>query len=333
MLVSVIVPVYNAEKFLKETIESVLAQTYQDFELILVDDGSTDGSGSICDGYARTDERIKVVHQANKGLSAARNAGLDIMNGDACFFLDSDDAALPNLLEKTVIYMKEYNADIVAFSYTNFMIPDDKELLKEKELKPSIPVCKEGLYTKQEAMDLQFREVLPTVVTNKLYKRKVWENLRFCEGHIYEDTDIIFSVIENITNIYITNEILLVRRLREGSVTKIFTYKNLRDKVMAYRHYYQFIIRHKKDYFTTELADQAVKKWYETLMSELYFYAVKEMDNKAKAVALLHKEIRNVEKLIDLKKAGSKIRIAAFIHSYVPLPIAVRIYKLYNKVR
>ena len=112
MLVSVIVPVYNAEKFLKETIESVLAQTYQDFELILVDDGSTDGSGSICDGYARTDERIKVVHQANKGLSAARNAGLDIMNGDACFFLDSDDAALPNLLEKTVADMIEYNVGV-----------------------------------------------------------------------------------------------------------------------------------------------------------------------------------------------------------------------------
>lgn len=333
MLISVIVPVYNAEKFLKETIESVLAQTYRELELILVDDGSTDNSGNICDEYARIDERIKVIHQVNKGISAARNVGLDIMNGEACFFLDSDDAMLPDLLQKTADLMMANDVDIVAFSYTNFLIPDDRELLKEKELKHSIPVCEEGVYTRQEVMDLQYREMLPTVVTNKLYKKKIWEKLRFKEGRVYEDTDIIFSVLGKINRMFITNDILLVRRLREGSVTKVFTYKNLRDKVMAYRHYYQFIIRHKKDYFSPELADQAVKKWYETLMSELYFYAVKEMDDKKKAIALLNKEIHNVEKLIELKKAGVRIRAAAFIHSYVPLPVAVAIYRFYNKVR
>ena len=95
-LVSVIIPVYNVEPYLKEALDSVLDQSYQNLEIILIDDGSTDRSGKICDDYSETDDRIRVIHQENKGLSSARNKGLDLMHGELVAFLDPDDAYHPD---------------------------------------------------------------------------------------------------------------------------------------------------------------------------------------------------------------------------------------------
>ena len=114
--VSVIVPVYNVEKYLESCIESVLIQTFTDFELILVDDGSPDNCGAICDEYAAKDNRIVVIHQKNGGLSAARNAGLDAATGKYIYFLDSDDSIKPNLIEIVVPYL-EGGADLVVFNH------------------------------------------------------------------------------------------------------------------------------------------------------------------------------------------------------------------------
>ena len=114
---SVIVPVYNVSRFLEKCIHSVLAQTYQDYELILVDDGSTDESGTICDRYAEEAPRIKVIHKKNGGLSDARNAGLEVATGDYYYFLDSDDYIAENLLEKTVTMLEEKKVDMVVFGY------------------------------------------------------------------------------------------------------------------------------------------------------------------------------------------------------------------------
>ncbi len=115
IMVSVIVPVYNVEPFLEKCIGSVLAQTMPDFELILVDDGSTDSSGKICDEYLLKDSRIKVIHKPNGGLSSARNAGLDIAQGKYIYFLDSDDYINPVLLEKTISVMEEKQCDWLGF--------------------------------------------------------------------------------------------------------------------------------------------------------------------------------------------------------------------------
>ena len=115
-MISVIVPVYNVEAYLKRCVDSVLGQTYTDFELILVDDGSPDNCPAICDEYAQKDSRIKVIHQQNGGLSAARNAGLDIATGDYVCFLDGDDHVKENLLE-TVIPHLNSGMQLVAFNY------------------------------------------------------------------------------------------------------------------------------------------------------------------------------------------------------------------------
>ena len=111
-LVSVIIPVYNVSPYLRESLDSVISQTYTNLEIIAVDDGSTDDSGRICDEYAEKDTRIKVIHQANRGLSAARNAGLNAMTGEYVAFLDSDDALYPEMVECMVKGMEKNAADI-----------------------------------------------------------------------------------------------------------------------------------------------------------------------------------------------------------------------------
>ena len=129
--VSIIVPVYKVESYLSRCVESILAQTYTNFELILVDDGSPDNCGAICDEYAKKDERIHVIHQKNGGLSAARNSGLDIASGEYIYFVDSDDYIEPNLLETVIPYMNNGD-DMVAFSYCRF---DDNGQVKHKKKK------------------------------------------------------------------------------------------------------------------------------------------------------------------------------------------------------
>lgn len=114
-LLSVIVAVYNVKSYLAECINSICNQTYSDMEIILIDDGSNDGSGDICDSYARKDSRIRVIHQENKGLSGARNAGLDIMHGEYITIVDSDDYVLPNAFSEAISVIEKYNLDSCGF--------------------------------------------------------------------------------------------------------------------------------------------------------------------------------------------------------------------------
>lgn len=111
-LISIIVPVYNAERFLKECIESILNQTYAEIELLLIDDGSSDSSGEICDAYAKTDSRIRVEHQENKGVSAARNLGIDLSQGEYIIFVDADDVVGPYMVERYLSTLENTGADI-----------------------------------------------------------------------------------------------------------------------------------------------------------------------------------------------------------------------------
>lgn len=128
-LVTIIVPVYNTGAYLSPCLESLIAQTHRDLEIILVDDGSTDGSGAICDDFARRDERIKVIHQKNSGVSAARNAGLDNASGTYLTFVDADDALLPYAVETALQYLRETDADVVTYGWQRHF--DDEGRIEE----------------------------------------------------------------------------------------------------------------------------------------------------------------------------------------------------------
>lgn len=114
--VSIIMPVYNSEKFLKKAVESVLNQKFEDFELILVDDGSPDASGSICDEFAEKDSRVKLIHKKNGGICSARNAGLKIAKGEYVGFCDNDDLYLPDLIEDNYRLAKENDVDLMRYA-------------------------------------------------------------------------------------------------------------------------------------------------------------------------------------------------------------------------
>ena len=142
-LVSIIVPVYNTGEYLAPCVESLIAQTYQNIEIILVNDGSTDGSGVVCDDFACRDERVKVIHQKNSGVSAARNAGLNAMRGAYLLFVDGDDTIAPNTIELALRGFQDGGADLVVFGVT--------KIWKQEERQEDLPM-EVGLFSRKEML-------------------------------------------------------------------------------------------------------------------------------------------------------------------------------------
>lgn len=177
--VSIIVPVYKVEEYLHRCIDSVLDQSYDAWELILIDDGSPDASGAICDTYASADPRIRVIHQTNAGVSGARNTGLDVANGTVITFLDSDDWWHCSFLESSLALLEQEAADIAIsrFTRTQALIEDGATALGR------------SVVSSEEALDMLLgpEHSLMTVVWGKLFLRSVLGGLRFPTGRLHED--------------------------------------------------------------------------------------------------------------------------------------------------
>lgn len=177
-LISVIVPVYNVERYLKKCIRSIINQTYKNLEIILVDDGSSDNSGKICDEFAQKDNRIKVIHKTNGGQADARNKALDIMSGEWVSFVDSDDFISIYYIENLLSLAKKTGVGIASTSFeTNLSNFKESKIQDEKILSfNSINFIKEMFYG-------NFRHFAPT----KIYKKEIFKDLRFPKGKLYED--------------------------------------------------------------------------------------------------------------------------------------------------
>ena len=201
MKVSIIVPIYNVERYLEACIESILSQTYQDFELILIDDGSPDQCGEMCDKYAAQDSRIKVIHKENQGLGMARNTGLDYATGEFVCFVDSDDWLVPNAVECWIGAQKKYNADIVMCNYQKRN--NEKEVLYRYEIR-NRECCYQGKEIEQEifwpmiGQESMVREdfTINMCVWTNLYRRGLIENeqIRFLSEREYLSEDICFNL-------------------------------------------------------------------------------------------------------------------------------------------
>ena len=181
-LISVIVPIFQVEKYLDKCISSIISQTYHNLEIILVDDGSTDNCSQICEKYKELDNRIKVIHKQNGGLSQARNVGLEIATGDFIGFVDSDDWIEPNMYETLISTLFEMNADIAVCGYQ-----DEYEGINS--ILHDITSFKRNQYTPEEALRkiLKGKSFISIMVWNKLYKKAVLADISFPEGKIYED--------------------------------------------------------------------------------------------------------------------------------------------------
>lgn len=209
-LISIIVPVYRVEEFLARCVESILLQDYQNFELILVDDGSPDQCGTICDEYLRKDKRIKVIHKENGGLSDARNSGLAIAKGDFIAFVDSDDWIASDYLSCMLGVLNLTGADIC-----------ECEILKTSHTYEETPTCKLDIKecdTEDALKELICDDVFHQYVWNKLYKRECIGNISFPIGKLNEDEFWTYRVFANANKIVKINKVLYYYFQREGSI-------------------------------------------------------------------------------------------------------------------
>lgn len=206
-LVSVILPVYGVEKYLSQCLETVCGQTYQNLEIIVVDDESPDKCGEIADEFAQKDSRIKVLHIKNRGAAGARNVGLDVCTGDYVMFVDSDDWLELNAVETLMAIIQKNDCEIVQCQYTDEYV--------EKS------VChtyqeREGLCSSSQFIEDMIEKWEYIVIWNKLYKREVMQGIRFVEGRCIDDEFYTYKVIMNAKKIALIPDYLYHYRLRKS---------------------------------------------------------------------------------------------------------------------
>lgn len=212
-LVSIIIPVYQVEKYLEKCLESVINQTYKKIEVILIDDGSKDNSGKICDEYAQKDKRIIVIHKNNEGVSKARNVGIECAKGTYITFVDSDDFIHKDYIEKLYELCKHNNADL-SICGTKNILENEKVVKKSRKYKKNLD--------KEDGMKELLNEKYYTcVIWAKMYKKELLKNIRFNEKtKIAEDLEVLYKVLDKCKKISInTFENLYYYRIRDDSAT------------------------------------------------------------------------------------------------------------------
>ena len=218
-MISVIVPVYNVETYLEECLDSIQNQTYTDFEVLLVNDGSTDRSKAICERYCKENRRFHLLNQENQGLSAARNTGVATSRGEFIVFVDSDDMILANYLETLMHYMRE-DVDIVESQFT----VSNEEFLAKSFKEPSILF--EG--NSQEAVKIFPKHVLNVNAVTKLYRRSIVEAVPYIDGVIFEDVYCGIGMLKYIRKIIKIDYKGYYYRQHQASIMhRTFTPKNL----------------------------------------------------------------------------------------------------------
>lgn len=315
--ISIIIPIYNAEKMLRESIDSVIHQTYKNLEIILVDDGSKDSSGKLCDEYSKNDNRIKVIHKENGGLSSARNAGLDIATGKYVMFIDADDFFEPNSCEILYREIEEKNADLVIGNYIHVTYDGKKW---------DSPLFDPRIYDKFKLSINDFEKsffVMNSVVWNKIFKREFIEklNLRFIPKAIAEDA--IFSsycYVHTDNAYYINNIIYNYRQNKENasistnctkqyfeglnsSYKKIFNNFESTNNIGFYRFFYARIMPYLlcKIIDTNSLKDD--NEIIEVLKMLSWFFKQKDLYN----VAVINDKLNEIVKKLNEGKYEESI--------------------------
>ena len=329
-LVSVIIPVYNVQPYLREALDSVLGQSYQDLEIIMIDDGSTDGSGKICDEYARKDERIRVIHQENKGLSSARNAGLDVMTGDAVAFLDPDDAYHPDFIRAMVRTMNREEADLVL---CRFSVYDRTGRPERKTGKKVYPVMESGAFDGSSALRELAENRMNRAVWNKLSRRELWNGIRFPEGHVYEDISVIYRIIYRCEKVFVLDQSLYYHRRRPGSISGNCSEKNVRDWIRAYSGFERFVRDHTPDIF---LIGQLEEVRRSILAGMIVFYARFLREQRAEGTGFAHrlrKLILKTGRSVGIRNCSLKTRAGYCMVCLCPriLMASYFVYETYGK--
>lgn len=303
-LISIIVPVYNAERFLPHCIESILSQSYQNFELYLIDDGSTDSSAEICDKFSLTDNRIKVTHQSNSGQSIARNTALDLVQGEYIAFVDSDDYISPLFLEKLLDRIEKDNSDIVVCNYCAIDEQGNTWI-------PSIE--RHGLLSSDEFWLLEKKHKMYCVALwNKLFKSSLWKTLRLKEGKYAEDSFAMTQYICKAQSISIIEDVLYYYFQRRDSLVHAFSIKNL-DSVEAKFERIQLL----KDSRYTELKKSILYSAF-CMLSRAYNHLDMQNEKNKERYKELREEYKRWYKILyrnDLKVSWKRAKCLSYLYS------------------
>lgn len=237
-LISVIVPVYNVEKYLNKCVECILNQTYQNLEILLINDGSTDNSGLLCDELAKKDTRIKVIHKKNEGLSATRNLGIEISRGEYIAFVDSDDYISNDFCETLLYAITQENSDISSIDL-KLVREDGYNIVTSDDIRNSNFDSKLCIFNKDEIVkEILLRQSFKNYVCTKLYRRDIFKHCKFKEGISYEDILFMYEASKVINKIAYINKNCYAYLKRENSITATCSEKNLNDflDIIMYRY-------------------------------------------------------------------------------------------------
>lgn len=318
--ISIIVPVYNVEKYLGNCIKSILNQTFKDYELILVNDGSTDKSGEICDKYEKIDSRIKVIHKNNGGQSSARNAGLDIACGKYIGFIDSDDSIHPRMYEILYDLIKKHKADISCCNYKNIYslyTEYNTDIEQTEVIEMDNIQAINNLYDKE----IGVRLVVPW---NKLYSKHLFDDIRYEVGRIHEDEFIIHRILYKCRKIVYANNELYHYLQREGSIMSKISYKKKVDALLSQSDRMRFCRK-------VGLIDMCnyISKIYEYNFFTLYMEIDKNTNSEVKLLNELRKDfISNLNTLLRLKNYSIKEK-----RNWIIFAISPKVYNFISNLR
>ncbi|MCI2255194.1 glycosyltransferase [Domibacillus sp. PGB-M46] len=318
--ISIIVPIYNVEQYLKKCVDSILAQTFQDYEIILVNDGSTDACGEICDDYINKDSRIRVIHKKNGGLADARNTGINAANGDYLGFVDSDDWLEPTMYETLYNVCFSENADIsTCLIETQRKNKNQKTKVNKKEIK---------VFTSFEAISSLYEGKLSGFsACNKLYKKSLFENVEFPKGRVYEDAAIMYKLFSYASKIAFVNLPLYKYNYRDHSITRSNFSEKRFDVVANYFETYSFM---ENNY--PEMCEKINFVYYVTLRTMIAdIVCEKSIVQNSEYIKRISKHVREVNKAI-LKNNTITIKhkLLAQVLAWCP-GLAVFFYKFFLK--
>ena len=232
-LISLIIPVYKVEKYLEKCIQSVINQTYENLQIILVDDGSPDNCGKICDEYAKKDHRIEVIHKSNGGLSDARNKGLEIAKGEYIGFVDSDDYIEADMYEVLYNLLKQYNADVSICNF--YTVSQGKISIKNADNGINeynrIKILKEILLDKN----------IQSYAWNKLYKKELFDEIKYPVGKKYEDIGTTFYLLEKCNKVVVIGKPEYYYINRQDSIVNNVTETTITDYIELIMQRYDYI--------------------------------------------------------------------------------------------
>lgn len=319
--ISIIVPIYKVEEYLEKCVKSIISQTYRNIEIILVDDGSPDNCGKLADDLAKTDPRIKVIHKANGGLSSARNAGIDVAEGDYIGFVDSDDTIEPFMYEKLFLLLQKENTklSVCAVNY----VYEDGEVLRKKGIGKN-----ETFDFRQAIIEMNLHRYFDMGAWSKLYHRSLFEDIRFPVGKLSEDYYIMYKIFDKAQRVSYLDIPCYNYLQRKNSITRS-------DKI---NHDHEYAAFEQMQYLDEKYPDMKVigHTAYASAALTVYdFYLKNKVQCSKEKIDHFQKVVRENRKYIERANyltKSKKIQFALFLKSPILYNIVFKIYRKMKRI-